>query len=83
MIETNGSTQLRFAYNTITIQANGEILKTTVSVFPLPGTPAKDKIYLSSPEVDNARLQRGHADTGHNIQYTGAQPTLTHPLAVL
>ncbi|KAI3356325.1 hypothetical protein L3Q82_017558, partial [Scortum barcoo] len=30
-------------------------------------TPGEEKIYLSSPEVDNIRLQRGHTDTGHNI----------------
>lgn len=52
------------------------------SPFSLVGTPGKDKIYLSSPEVDNIRLRRGHADTGQNIQYTGAQLTLTRPLCV-
>lgn len=61
-----------------------DLKKPIILSFPisLVGTPGKDKIYLSSPEVDNIRLQRGHADTGQNIQYTAAQLTLTHPRCV-
>ncbi len=70
-------TQLRLAWNSlITSQswmfskAHAGLADTAPSLsssLPLPGTPGKEKIYLSSPEVDNIRLQRGHADTGHNI----------------
>lgn len=55
----------------------GEIVKPfTLSLSPflslslylaLPCTPGKYKIYLSSQEVDNIRLHRGHTDTGQNI----------------
>lgn len=60
-------------------RAHGEPLIFPSPSLSLPGTPGKDKIYLSSPEVDNIGLQRGHADTGQNIRRCAAD---TDPLSL-